>query len=242
MLGIKELVAKLEGVTKYTGDVCVFRLKLAEPFPFQPGQFVMVSLPNHQDANGRKISKAYSIASAQNGILELCIVMYPGGALSPFLFAKNIGDEVIITGPYGMFTMRKPVVPGTVFIGGGTGLAPLMSMLRSLYNEGYAEKLWLFYSMGSPQLFLFREELLSFSAKKNLQLIASTSIADGIWNFEKGRVTDTFPRFLPQLKQDGIPNASRQFYICGPPLLVTDTVRMLEELGFRKENIHMEKW
>ncbi len=246
MLNIKEVRAMIHDITKYSESVWAFRFRLpdGESFPFTPGQFVMLSLPGHSDANGRKISKAYSIASApdKSGIVELCIVKYPTGALSPFLFSKAIGEEVVLTGPYGVFAVKKPVLSGTIFIAGGTGLAPLMSILRSIYSEGYSEKLWLFYSIGSPQLFLFREELLGYSANSNLNVIASTSNPDASWAFENGRVTDCFPKFLPELQKDGIQNESRQFYICGPPLMVTDTVKMLEEFGFKRENIHMEKW
>lgn len=246
MLGVKELTTRIEKITAYSENLKVFKLRLLDgaALSFIPGQFVMVSLPGLADANGRKIAKAYSIASSpsQTGILELCIAGYPAGALSPKLFQKNVGDEVVVTGPYGVFQLKQPILPGTVFIAGGTGLAPLIGMLRSLYGGGYNEKLWLFYSVGEPKLFLFREELLSYKKNSNLQLVMSTSNNNSDWLWEKGRVTDTFPRYLRQLQLDGVPNESRQFYICGPPLMVTDTVKVLEQLGFKKENIHKEQW
>ncbi len=246
MRGVKELTTKIEKITAYSENLKVFKLKLpdGDDLPFIPGQFVMVSLLGLADANGRKIAKAYSIASSpsQSGILELCIASYPAGALSPKLFQKNVGDEVIVTGPYGVFNLKSPVQKGTVFIAGGTGLAPLMSMLRSLYADGCKEPLWLFYSVSEPQLFMFKDELLSYASSNGLKLVVSTSNSDSEWRWEKGRVTDTFPMYLQQLQLDGVPNESRQFYICGPPLMVTDTVKMLEQLGFRKENIHKEQW
>ncbi|MEK6837909.1 MAG: FAD-dependent oxidoreductase [Nanoarchaeota archaeon] len=246
MLNIKEAVTKIADIRTYSENLRVFRLTLPEGsgFSFVPGQFVMVSLPGLADANGRKIAKAYSIASSptENEHLELCIVRYPTGALSPSLFKSDIGAEVIIIGPYGLFNLKKPIQAGTVFIAGGTGIAPLMSMLRSLYTEGCKEPLWLFYSVSEPQLFLFKEELLGFAKNKNLQLVVSTSNTDSDWQWEKGRVTDTFPKYAKQLQLDGVSNNSRQFYICGPPVMVTDSVKMLEQLGFKKENIHKEQW
>ncbi len=246
MLNVKQLSTTIERIGTYSEDLKVFRLKLPEGsgFSFTPGQFVMLSLPGLADSSGRKIAKAYSITSSpvQQGIVEVCVARFPTGALSVPLFKKQVGDEVIITGPYGVFQLKKSVRVGTVFIAGGTGLAPLMSMLRSLYTDGYKEKLWLFYSVGEPRLFLFKEELLSYEKNSNLRLVVSTSNHNEGWQWEKGRVTDTFPRFLQQLQLGGIPNESRQFYICGPPLMVTDTVKMLEQLGFRKENMHREQW
>ncbi len=246
MLNIKEVVTKIADIRAYSENLRVFRLALPEGsgFSFVPGQFVMVSLPGFADANGRKIAKAYSIASspAENGHIELCIVRYPTGALSPSLFKSDVGAEVVIIGPYGVFKLAKPVSRGTVFMAGGTGLAPLMSMLRSLYAEGYNGKLWLFYSVSEPKLFTFKDELIGFSSNNGLKLIVSTSNPDNTWKWEEGRVTDTFQRYLQQLQLDGVPCESRQFYICGPPLMVTDTVKMLEQLGFRKENMHKEQW
>lgn len=240
MLNIKEVATKIAAIRTYSENLRVFRLTLPEGsgFSFVPGQFVMLSLPGLVDSSGRKVAKAYSIASSpsESGIIELCIAGYPEGALSPKLFQKEVGDEVIITGPYGMFQLRKPVQKGTVFIAGGTGLAPIMSMLRSLYAEGYKEKLWLFYSVSEPKLFMFKEELLGYERDNSLQLVVSTSNPDSSWQFEKGRVTETFPKHAAEISKDA------QFYICGPPLMVTDTVKMLEQLGFRKENIHKEQW
>ncbi len=246
MLSIKQLPVTIAGIDTYSDDLKVFRFKLppGSDFSFVPGQFVMLSLPGLVDSNGRKIAKAYSIASSpsESGIIELCIVGYPNGALSPKLFQKGVGDEVMVTGPYGMFQLKMPVQGGTVFIAGGTGLAPLMSMLRSIYAEGHKQQLWLFYSVSEPRKFLFKDELLNYQKNNQLQLVVSTGNGSSGWEWEKGRVTDTFPKYLPKLQQDGVASDSRQFYVCGPPIMVTDTVKMLEQLGFRKENIHKEQW
>ncbi len=246
MLNIKQLPVTIACIDAYSEDLKVFRFKLppGTDFSFVPGQFVMLSLPGLSDSTGRKIAKAYSITSSQlqQEIIEVCVARFPTGALSEPLFKKNVGDEVIITGPYGMFQLKKPVQKGTVFIAGGTGLSPLMSMLRSLYANNHKEKLWLFYSVSEPKKFLFREELLSYQKNSQLQLVVSTGNGNSDWKWEKGRVTDTFPKYLPQLQQDGVNNESRQFYVCGPPLMVADTMDMLLKLGFRKENMHKEQW
>ena len=246
MLNIKQLPVTIEGIDTYSEDLKVFRFKLPPggELSFAPGQFVMLSLPGLVDSNGRKIAKAYSIASSplQQGIIELCIVHYPNGTLSAPLFKLKAGDEAIITGPYGMFQMKPPIQKGTVFIAGGTGISPLMSMLRSSYTDSSKEKLWLFYSVSEPGKILFKEELLGYQKNNGLQLVVSTSNSDPDWEGDKGRATDTFPKHLPRLQQDGVKSEERQFYVCGPPVMVTDTIKMLEQLGFRKENIHKEQW
>ncbi len=244
MLNIKQLPVTIASINTYSEDLKVFRFKLppGSDFPFVPGQFVMLSLPDLADSTGRKIAKAYSISSSplQQGIIELCIAHYPTGALSAPLFRLNVGDEMIITGPYGMFQLKQPVHNGTVFIAGGTGIAPLISMLRSIYADSQNKEMWLFYSVSDPKKFLFKEELLSFQKNNSLQLVVSTSNHDSGWLWEKGRVTDTLPKYVEKL--NGTPKELQQFYVCGPPIMVSDTIKLLVELRFKKENIHKEQW
>ncbi len=244
MTGIKQLHANIEAVKAYSEELKVFRLKLPDGsgFSFVPGQFVMLSLPGLVDGNGKSIVKAYSIASSpgEKDVIELCVVNNPNGVLSTPLFKLKVGDEVTVAGPYGTFQLRKPIPEGTVFIAGGTGIAPLMSLLRLLYAEGYTEKLWLFYSVSEPKLFLFKEELVGYSRSNNLHLVVSTSNPDSEWHWENGRITATLPKKV-ELMSD-IPRESRQFYLCGSSEMVSDTIRMLLELGFKKENIHKEQW
>ncbi|HLD97133.1 MAG TPA: FAD-dependent oxidoreductase [Candidatus Nanoarchaeia archaeon] len=244
MLNIKKLPVTIASIDAYSEDLKVFRFRLppGSDFSFVPGQFAMLSLPGLADSNGRNIAKAYSIASSplQHDTIELCIVHYPKGALSTPLFRLKAGDEAIITGPYGMFQLKQPLQKGTVFIAGGTGIAPLMSMLRSIYAASPKEELWLFYSVSEPNKFLFKEELLGFQKNNLLQLVVSTSNNGSGWLWEKGRVTDTLPKYLEKL--NGTPREMQQFYLCGPPVMVADTIKLLVELGFKKDNIHKEQW
>ncbi|MBI2143761.1 hypothetical protein HYU17_01250 [Candidatus Woesearchaeota archaeon] len=240
----KEFHAVIEHITSYSEDLKLFRLRLPEnsSFSFVPGQFVMVSLPGLLDRNGRRIARAYSIASppSETSFVELCMVRHPGGAFSPVMFKAKASDEVIVAGPYGTFAGKSAISEGSVLIAGGTGIAPLMCMLRSYYSAGGAARLWLFYSMSTPEEFAFKDELLGYAKSNSLRLVVSTSNPNSGWQWDKGRVTATFPNRMGEL--NGIPKESRKFFICGPPEMVSDTVRMLLELGFRKENIHKEQW
>ena len=244
VLNIKRLSVRIEQIKVYSDNLNVFKLRLPENsgFSFVSGQFVMVSVPGLVDKNSRPIAKAYSIASSpfEKDVIELCIARFETGALSPLVFKSKAGDELIVTGPYGIFSLKKPVAPGTVFIAGGTGISPLMSMIRYLYNSSHKEKLWLFYSISEPMQFLFKDELLRYQKSNGLKIVVSTNSPDSSWQWEKGRVTETFPKYIDQLAD--LPKETRQFYVCGPPVMVADTAKMLLEFGFKKENIHKEQW
>lgn len=244
MLNIKKLSATIERIDTYSESLRVFRLSLPENsgFSFVPGQFVMLAVPGLKDKNGRQVAKAYSIASSpsEKDIIEFSIARFETGVLSPAIFKAKVGDELGVTGPYGIFNLKTSAAPGIVFIAGGTGLAPLMSMTRSLYNDGYPGRLWLFYSVSEPSQFLFKEELLNYQKNNGLKLIVSASKPNSEWQWESGRVTETFPKYLDQLAD--LPKETLQFYVCGPPVMVADTVKMLLDFGFRKENIHREQW
>jgi propane monooxygenase reductase component len=240
MSEVKEFKTTIEKIYEYSDSLKVFKLKLPEDsdFSFVSGQFVMLSIPNVVDDNDRPISKAYSIASSseKKGFIELCIAKLENGKLSPKIFQTKEGDEITIKGPYGVLNLKKPVQPGTVFIAGGTGLAPLMSMIRSIYDEGFSEKLWLFYSIHKPDQFLFKEEFLRYESEKGLKLVPSTSKPSSEWKWEHGHVTETFQKHAINIPKDS------QFYICGPPSMVANIMKMLEELGYDKDNIHKEQW
>src|SRR3989338_3204221 len=82
-------------------------------------------------SEGKKIFRAYSVVSTPgNNDIELCIKILDDGRLSSVLDKKNIGDLVGISGPYGFFKYENQ--PNCVFIAAGTGIAPVMGMLRHI--------------------------------------------------------------------------------------------------------------
>ena len=92
---------------------------------FKPGQFVSLS----DEVAGRKVTRAYSIASAPDGNrFELCLNRVNLGTFSPHLFALRPGGEIPMSGPLGTFTLRDPI-RDSLFVATGTGVAPFRSML-----------------------------------------------------------------------------------------------------------------
>lgn len=201
-------------------------LEKPKDFTFLPGQFVMVSIPGHRNANGVLIKKAFSIASAPKADhIELCVAQVPNGMFSPKLCSLTKGEKVDIEGPFGKFFLKEPVEDHTLFVAGGTGIAPLMSMIRTIVSTDPKKPLQLFFGMRTSEDFLYREELELYS---NVSITTATSR-------EESDNHGYIQQFLPDL-------AAIETYICGPPQMVRETQDVLLNQGFSKEQIHKEAW
>ncbi len=215
--------------------------KNAPNFSFIPGQFVMISagsVPNPQDPSRLKYS-SMSVASAphQKGMIELCIRL-PEDRPGVSLYLKNnakIGMIIKVKGAFGVFGMNKEQ-KNVVFVATGTGIAPLMSMLRHLVFEKFSGKILFFYGCRSKEDFLYEEELKQIvKNNKNFELhvMFSRDQQDG----KIGYIQDTINEFdFPKEKEKTFA------YICGNPSSVEAQVAVLKEKGFSNEQIHFEKW
>ena len=226
---------KIASVTKASPRVKIFKIEMPDGFDFVPGQFVKVSVPGFENENGLPIKRPYSIASSplKKGHIELCISMVISGKLSGRMSQMHRGDDVTIEGPCGKFGLAKPVPEKSVFIAGGTGISPLISMLRTLYLENYSKPLRLYYGIRSEKEFLYREELESYG-KNNLLELTVVASEDNDWSGEKGHVSDIVGKHL-SLQQTPV-------YVCGPPVMVRATEEKLKEKGFEDEQLMKEQW
>ena len=98
---------------------------------FIAGQFMMV----HMEKEGKPHKKPYSIASSPllGNKIELCIKLVEGGYVSTWFFGLKEGNVIHTSLPYGVFTIREPLQDNLVFVGTGTGIAPLRGMIQNLY-------------------------------------------------------------------------------------------------------------
>lgn len=220
---------RISRIVQASPVVKIFGIKLEKLFDFKPGQFVMVSSPSYVDKIGKGPKRAYSIASAPGGELELVVKINPGPCFSAHLDSLKVGDVLVVDGPYGKFVLKEPVVSETVFVAGGTGIAPLISMLRYIKNKN-PPKVKLLFGIKTLQDFLYREELESLCGWVDVVVCLSQEKCEG---FVHGRVTSVL---LEHVKP------TSQVYLCGSPDMVKDVVVLLEERCVLPENIHKEQW
>lgn len=228
------------------GKLAVRVLKLgtgsAPGFDFKPGQFVMISVDAVKSPNdpARPKMSSMSICSAphEKGFVELCMRMHekPGPSVSRYIGEKaKKGDKVKVKGPFGVFGMVEGQETA-ILVSTGTGIAPMMSMLRHLLFTGFKGKIVFFYGCRNKNDFLYGKELQESAAKsKNLelQIIFSREPYNGKQGYVQSLLESyAFPSDLAKV----------HVYLCGNPVAVSEEKKALVGRGFAESNLHEEKW
>jgi ferredoxin-NADP reductase len=205
-----------------------------ERFPFAPGQALFIGRHGHEPR------KPYSIASApedaeRDGWLELLVGVDADGRPGPHLTLEP-RTLVDIDGPVGRFTFPpKPEEDRFVFVAGGTGIAPLRSMLRHALKVPHRQ-IGLLYSARTPGDFAYEPELRSLARDGRIELKQTiTREPETDWTGSRGRIGrgDLAPL---------IHDPSTMCFVCGPPALVAEIPRQLEELGVPRRLIKIEEF
>lgn len=203
--------------------------------PFQAGQYVNLFV----QIGGVRTSRPYSIASAPNqtGYWDLTIRRVADGFVSTYLLDEvRVGDRFQSTGPAGQFH-HNPLFHGDdlVFIAGGSGITPMMSMIRQVTDRALARTIHLVYGSRNESDVIFREELETRSRRHgNLTVSHVISAPGSAWTGETGMITaDVLQRLLPDM-------ANKMVYVCGPEAMYALVLAELEKLGVPKRRIRVE--
>jgi propane monooxygenase reductase subunit len=237
-LPIVEAVAEVVSNEPVTHDMRHLVLRLIEPqeLKFFPGQYVDITVPG--TAQSRSFSMA-NTSSRDDGRLEFVIKVYPDGLFSHFLATRvAVGDRLELSGPFGVFTLREGQDVDLIFLGGGAGMAPILSLLRSMAERGIARNATYYYGARRLRDLCFEKELRaleellpSFSYVPAL----SEPAADDDWEGEVGLITDVVRRLAGGLK-------GAHAYVCGPPPMVEAALPMLMTAGVEEKRIYYDKF
>lgn len=153
------------------------------------------------------------------------------------------GTPVGIDGPYGKFTCRK-TSPGSelVFIAGGIGITPMLSMLRDLSQEDPIRKAFLIWNVRDPKDLICREEVEAQSRQVKNFIFEPVISGLGQWGGRKGRINEKLLRELLQIHGFRTKDKSTIFFICGPPAMISTTVSALKTMGISGRQIHTERF
>jgi ferredoxin-NADP reductase len=210
----------------------VFEVPEVETFTFVPGQFVSMN----QVVSGKKITRAYSIASApsETNRFELCLNLVHGGLLSPRLFAMQPGDAVEIRPPLGMFVLRNPP-RDTIFIATGTGIAPFRSILKAQLNET-SQAFTLIFGVRYETHLMYREEFDEMARRfPHFQFMPTLSRPADSWTGRSGHVQTHILEAIGERRDVDV-------FLCGLKLMVDDVRNILKDMGFDRKQILFEKY
>ena len=158
----------------------IFEAVGMEKLVFTPGQFVSLT----DTIFGRKITRAYSIASPPRGDnrFELCLNRVKEGIFSPHLFVMRAGDEVDMKGPLGGFVPRTPL-RDSIFVATGTGIAPIRSMVLGLLPGNPEHQLTLIFGVRHPANLLYSEEFAGLEQQAaNFRFLPTVTRPVENWN------------------------------------------------------------
>ena len=232
-----------------TADVKTFVLAPKQPcvFRYQPGQFLTLDL----DIGGESINRCYTIAStpARPHTLSITVKRVPGGPVSNFLHDQvKIGSVLHAIGPMGDFSCfmqgtpspNPASAPKYLFLSGGSGITPLMSMARTFHDLGEPRDIVFVHAARSPADIIFRGELELMARNQPASFrFAPVCEADSPrdpWHGLRGRLNlGVLNHIAPDFKQ-------REVFVCGPAPFMAAVREMLKGAGFDMSRHHEESF
>ncbi|WP_394682012.1 benzoate 1,2-dioxygenase electron transfer component BenC [uncultured Comamonas sp.] len=205
-------------------------LDVADAAPaFLPGQYVNISVP------GSSLHRSYSFSSAPgDGRMSFLVKQVPGGLMTSWLQGASQGEPLQMTGPLGSFYLRAVTRP-LLFLAGGTGLAPFLSMLEVLARDGSTQPIHMVYGVTRDADLVLVERLQAYA----LQIPGftfSTCVADPQTGHERqGYVTHHLPA-------QALHGGNVDVYLCGPPPMVDAVQKHFKAEGIVPANFHYEKF
>lgn len=204
---------------------------------FKPGQFVILDMP----IEGKYSHREYSIASPPtlDNIIELCIVLNPEGAATPYLFNDiKPGHTLKTTLPIGKFTLPEVIEEDICFICTGTGIAPLRSMALHVLNKAIPHKnLHMVFGNRYINDILYHDEMKKLHYEHDsfhFHPVLSRE-GNGQWDGRTGYVHTVYEELFADRRP-------ATFYICGWAAMLKEARERLEKMGYDRKQIKFESY
>ena len=212
---------------------------LVEPFAFEPGQYATLGL---MGPAGKLVQRPMSISSSADALeeYEFFIRRVEGGAFTPLLWERTVGDPINIKGPKGKFLLQEDG-RRCLFVSSGTGLAPFISMIETLRGRGRARDIVVLHGVSHPYDLAWRDELMELQASGGFPLryvgTISRPQSSPDWTGCTGRVEAVIAAQMDEL---GLTADNTTIYLCGNPDMVSAVEEIAAERGFDPEHVRKE--
>lgn len=222
------LPATVTALEQVATEIMRLELQVSDDVIFEPGQYVRIR------PVGSKISRSYSMANVPGvNRLEFFIRLVPGGEFSQWLGAARAGDLLELSTPHGSFFLRDEDRP-RLFVAGGTGIAPFLSMLRAMASQPPKQRTTLLVGARTPGHLLAMKELSELRAK-----ITGLAIEVAI---EQGAETGCHTGYATDLIHSLDLDSATRVYLCGPPPMVEAGRKAAESAGLKRADVLCERF
>jgi CDP-4-dehydro-6-deoxyglucose reductase len=218
--------ALVQQIRPLTPDIREMTLEMVEPssLSFQAGQSIAVAVPD--DTSRSPLLRYFSLASSPRTSTHLTLLLnsQDHGKGSTFLLGHEVGAEVQVFGPYGSFLLQHELDKELLFVGTGTGVAPLWSMIAALLEEASPQRIRLLWGLRSEGDRYYFQELEAWSTQhQNFSYALTLSKPSAAWGGKSGRVTDLLQEFST------VDHLAA--YVCGNRAMVNEVTDLLRKKG-----------
>jgi Na+-transporting NADH:ubiquinone oxidoreductase subunit F len=216
-------------------------LDLVEPsrMSFRAGQYLQFLRPGSEN-DARPLYRAYSMASppSSDSRLTLLFQKVPDGVCTSYVFdSLREGDRVIVNGPFGSFFLtesRRPIV----FVAGGSGIAPVRSMLLDMAESSVDRSVVFFFSAHTAADLVYSGDMRAVERLLpdfRFIPVLSRPLPEDRWQGERGGLPAALSRLLPRLDE-------HEAYLCGGPGLIDASISAMKTRGLCDERIFFDKF
>ncbi len=211
-----------------------------QAFPFKPGQYNTVTIPDPLYQDGEGNVRSFSIASSPSDPFILIATRMRGSAFKRTLAEVPLGTRVTFSGPMGSFTLSDDAARPVVLIAGGIGITPFRSMIKHAAEQRQPLALTLVYSNRTPEEAPFLDDLARWQTENPrfhfVPTMTKPEVSKGAWTGRTGYVDAAFLR-------DALGALDRYtFYVAGPPGMVDGVTRALADAGVIGDRIRTEEF
>ena len=234
----KNITGTISAIAELTHDIRQLDVVLDDALTFRAGQYVDITIPDSG------VTRSYSMANPPNDAetLSFIIKVYPDGAFSSRLKSElKVGDPLEINGPFGVGFRDERNDGPMLLVGGGSGMAPLWSILNDLAASGIQKAVRFYYGARAKRDLFYAEEIAELTTRlDDFRFVPALSEIDASddWDGATGLIHEVVARDHADISAED----SMESYACGPPPMVEAVLPVFQQIGIDADNIHLDKF